>query len=138
MLQKTLSILKPDTVKNNITGSINAYIEKSGLRIIAQKMLLLTIKQAELFYHIHYDKAFFGELIEFMTSGPSIIQVLTGENAISRYRIIMGNTDPKKADKGTIRGDFANNIRENRIHGSDNLENANREISFFFAMCDLL
>ncbi|AAW71305.1 nucleoside-diphosphate kinase [Wolbachia endosymbiont of Brugia malayi] len=137
-IERTLSILKPDTVKNNIIGNINSYIEKSGLRIIAQKMMLLTKKQAELFYAIHKDRPFFGGLVEFMTSGPVIVQVLVGENAISKYRQIMGATDPKQADKGTIRGDFADDVNENRVHGSDSLENAHKEIAFFFAECELV
>lgn len=137
-IERTLSILKPDAVKNNITGSINSYIEKSGLKIIAQRMMMLTKKQAELFYGIHKDRPFFEELVEFMTSGSVIVQVLIGENAVSKYRQIMGATDPKQADKGTIRGDFANDISENRVHGSDSLENAHREIAFFFAECELV
>lgn len=137
-IEKTLSILKPDAVKNNITGKINSYIESSGLKIIAQKMMLLTKKQAELFYEIHKDRPFFGELVEFMTSGPVIVQVLVGENAVSKYRQIMGATDPKQADKGTIRGDFADDISENRVHGSDSLENARKEIAFFFAEHELV
>ncbi|MDG7055135.1 MAG: nucleoside-diphosphate kinase [Wolbachia endosymbiont of Penenirmus auritus] len=137
-IEKTLSILKPDAVRNNITGNINSYIEKSGLKIIAQKMMLLTRRQAELFYEIHKDRPFFGELVDFMTSGPVIVQVLVGENAVSKYRQIMGATDPKQADKGTIRGDFADDISENRVHGSDSLENARREIAFFFAECELV
>ncbi|MGL9758220.1 MAG: nucleoside-diphosphate kinase [Wolbachia sp.] len=137
-IERTLSILKPDAVKNNITGNVNSYIEKSGLKIIAQRMMLLTKKQAELFYEIHKDRPFFGELVEFMTSGSVIVQVLIGENAVSKYRQIMGATDPKQADKGTIRGDFANDISENRVHGSDSLENAHREIAFFFAECELV
>ncbi|MBS9530862.1 nucleoside-diphosphate kinase [Wolbachia endosymbiont of Rhagoletis cerasi] len=137
-IEKTLSILKPDAVKNNITGNINSYIEQSGLKITAQKMMLLTKKQAELFYEIHKDRPFFGELVEFMTSGSVIVQVLVGENAVSKYRQIMGATDPKQADKGTIRGDFADDISENRVHGSDSLENARKEIAFFFAECELV
>ncbi|OAM05055.1 MAG: nucleoside-diphosphate kinase [Wolbachia endosymbiont of Dactylopius coccus] len=137
-IERTLSILKPDAVKNNITGSINSYIEKSGLKIIAQRKMLLTKKQAELFYEIHKDRPFFGELVEFMTSGSVIVQVLIGENAVSKYRQIVGATDPKQADKGTIRGDFADDISENRVHGSDSLENAHREIAFFFAECELV
>ncbi|MDR0288696.1 MAG: nucleoside-diphosphate kinase [Rickettsiales bacterium] len=136
-IEKTLSILKPDAVRNNIIGNINSYIEKSGLKIIVQKMMLLTRRQAELFYEIHKDRPFFGELVEFMTSGSVIVQVLIGENAVSKYRQIMGATDPKQADKGTIRGDFADDISENRVHGSDSLENARREIAFFFAECEL-
>ncbi|OCA06861.1 nucleoside-diphosphate kinase [Wolbachia endosymbiont of Trichogramma pretiosum] len=137
-IERTLSILKPDAVKGNITGSINSYIEKSGLKIIAQRMMMLTKKQAELFYEIHRDRPFFVELVEFMTSGSVIVQVLIGENAVSKYRHIMGATDPKQADKGTIRGDFADDISENRVHGSDSLENAHREIAFFFAECELV
>lgn len=137
-IEKTLSILKPDAVKNNITGNINSYIEQSGLKITAQKMMLLTKKQAGLFYEIHKDRPFFGELVEFMTSGSVIVQVLVGENAVSKYRQIMGATDPKQADKGTIRGDFADDISENRVHGSDSLENAHKEIAFFFAECELV
>ncbi len=137
-IEKTLSILKPDAVKNNITGKINSYIESSGLKIIAQKMMLLTKKQAELFYEIQKDRPFFGELVEFMTSGSVIVQVLVGENAVSKYRQIMGATNPKQADKGTIRGDFADDISENRVHGSDSLENARKEIAFFFAECELV
>ncbi|MGL9689126.1 MAG: nucleoside-diphosphate kinase [Wolbachia sp.] len=137
-IEKTLSILKPDAVRSNITGNINSYIEKSGLKIIAQKIMLLTRRQAELFYEIHKDRPFFGELVEFMTSGSVIVQVLIGENAVSKYRQIMGATDPKQADKGTIRGDFADDISENRVHGSDSLENARREIAFFFAECELM
>ncbi|CCF78258.1 nucleoside diphosphate kinase [Wolbachia endosymbiont of Onchocerca ochengi] len=137
-IERTLSILKPDAVRNNITGNINSYIEKSGLKIIAQKMMLLTRRQAELLYEIHKDRPFFEELVEFMTSDPVIVQVLVGENAVSKYRQIMGATDPKRADKGTIRGDFADNISENRVHGSDSPENTRREIAFFFAECELV
>ncbi|BEP32150.1 MAG: nucleoside-diphosphate kinase [Wolbachia endosymbiont of Drosophila biauraria] len=137
-IERTLSILKSDAVKNNITGNINSYIEQSGLKITAQKMMLLTKKQAELFYEIHKDRPFFGELVEFMTSGSVVVQVLVGENAVSKYRQIMGATDPKQADKGTIRGDFADDISENRVHGSDSLKNARKEIAFFFAECELV
>ena len=137
-IEKTLSILKPDAVRKNITGKINSYIEDSGLKIIAQRMMLLTKKQAGQFYEIHKDRPFFGELVEFMTSGPVIVQVLVGENAVSKYRQIMGATDPKQADKGTIRGDFADDIGENRVHGSDSIENAHREIAFFFAEYELM
>lgn len=137
-IEKTLSILKPDAVKLNITGKINSYIENSGLKIIAQKMVLLTVKQAQLFYEIHKNRPFFSELVEFMTSGPVIVQVLVGENAISKYRKVMGATDPKQADKNTIRGDLADDIGENRVHGSDSIDNANREIAFFFAEYELL
>ncbi len=137
-MERTLSILKPDALKLNITGKINSYIENSGLKIIAQKLLLLTKKQAELFYEVHKDRPFFSELVEFLTSGPVIVQVLIGENAVSKYRKIMGATDPQQAEKGTIRGDFAENISENRVHGSDSTENALKEIAFFFAEYELL
>ncbi|MDD9331722.1 MAG: nucleoside-diphosphate kinase [Wolbachia sp.] len=137
-IEKTLSILKPDAVRHNITGKINSHIENSGLKIIAQRMMLLTKAQAEQFYEIHKDRPFFVELVKFMTSGPVVIQVLEGIDAVSKYRGIMGATDPKQADKGTIRSDFADDISENRVHGSDSIENAHREIAFFFAECELV
>ena len=136
--ERTLSILKPDTLKMNITGKANSYIESAGLRIISQKMILLTKRQAELFYDIHKDRSFFHELVEFMISGPVIVQVLFGENAVSQYRSIMGHTDPIQANKGTIRGDLARDISENRVHGSDSIENAYKEIAFFFAEYELV
>ena len=138
MLEKTLSILKPDVVKRNITGQVNSYIEKSGLRIIIQKMCLLTRHQAEEFYAIHKSQHFFLPLIDFMVSGPIVVQVLQGENAINLYREVMGATDPKKANPGTIRADFAENIDANCVHGSDSLDNAKREIGFFFSEYELL
>ena len=128
----TFSIIKPDATKRNITGSINEVIEKNGLRIIAQKRIKLTNEQAQQFYEVHNDKPFFKDLIEYMTSGPVIIQVLEGDNAIENYRKIMGATNPENADKGTIREKYALNIQENSVHGSDSLENANIEISYFF------
>ncbi|QKX01666.1 nucleoside-diphosphate kinase [Wolbachia endosymbiont of Cruorifilaria tuberocauda] len=137
-IEKTLSILKPDAVRNSITGNINSYIEKSGLKIIGQKMMLLTKRQAEFLYEAHKDRPFFEELVEFMVSDPIIVQVLAGESAVNKYRQIMGATDPKQADKGTIRGDFAGNISENRVHGSGSLEDAYREIPFFFAKYELM
>ncbi|MBV0899483.1 MAG: nucleoside-diphosphate kinase [Wolbachia endosymbiont of Fragariocoptes setiger] len=136
--ERTLSILKPDTLRMNITGKANSYIEGIGLKIISQKMMLLTKKQAELFYGVHKGRPFFHELIEFMTSGPVIVQVLSGENAVSQYRSIMGHTDPTQANKGTIRGDLARDISENRVHGSDSIENAYKEIAFFFAEYELV
>ncbi|GAT75798.1 nucleoside diphosphate kinase [Ehrlichia ruminantium] len=138
MLERTLSILKPDVVKRNIAGQVNSYIENSGLKIIIQKMCLLTRYQAEKFYEIHKSQVFFVPLVNFMISGPVVVQVLEGENAISLYREIMGATDPKKANSGTIRGDFAENIDANCVHGSDSLENAIREIRFFFSEYELL
>ncbi|OEY86464.1 nucleoside-diphosphate kinase [Wolbachia pipientis] len=137
-MDRTLSILKPDAVKLDLTGRINTYIENSGLKIIAQKMLSLTEKQAASFYHIHQERPFFIELVKFMTSGPVIVQVLFGKDAVSKYRAIMGDTDPKQAAKGTIRGDLASDISENRVHGSDSIDNANKEIAFFFAEYQLL
>ncbi|QGR02920.1 nucleoside-diphosphate kinase [Ehrlichia ruminantium] len=138
MLERTLSILKPDVVRRNIAGQVNSYIENSGLKIVIQKMCLLTRYQAEEFYAIHRSQAFFVPLIDFMVSGPVVVQVLEGENAISLYREIMGATDPKKARPGTIRADFAESIDANCVHGSDSLDNASREIRFFFSEYELL
>ncbi|CEI84720.1 nucleoside-diphosphate kinase [Ehrlichia minasensis] len=138
MLERTLSILKPDVVKRNITGKVNSYIENSGLKIIMQKMCLLTRFQAEKFYEIHKSQSFFVHLVDFMVSGTIVVQVLEGENAISLYRELMGATDPKKANPGTIRGDFAESIDANCVHGSDSLDNAIREIRFFFSDYELL
>jgi len=131
-MNKTFSIIKPDATKRNITGSINKIIEENNLRIVAQKRILLTQKKAEGFYSIHKDKPFFNDLIDYMTSGPVIVQVLEGENAVLQYRKIMGATNPEKAEKGTIRKEFALNIQENSVHGSDSDENAKIEIDFFF------
>ena len=131
-LERTFSILKPDATKRNITGAVNAIIEKGGLRIIAQKRVHITRAQAETFYGVHRERPFFGELVEFMTSGPVVVQVLEGEGAIAKYRDVMGATDPKKAAKGTIRADLANSIDENIVHGSDAPETAAREIAYFF------
>ena len=131
-MKQTFSIIKPDATKRNITGNINKVIEDSGLRIIAQKRIKLTNEQAENFYSIHKDKPFFGELIKYMTSEPVIVQVLSGENCVEKYRSIMGATNPENADEGTIRKLFALNIQENSVHGSDSEENAKIEIKFFF------
>jgi nucleoside-diphosphate kinase len=131
-MDQTFSIIKPDATKRNITGSINKVIEKSGLRIIAQKRIKLTIEQAESFYSVHKEKPFFGHLIEYMTSEPVVIQVLSGENCVEKYRSVMGATNPENADEGTIRKLFALNIQENSVHGSDSKENAKIEIDFFF------
>lgn len=138
MNENTLSILKPDVIKRNIIGKVISYIEQSELKVIAQKKMLLTKKQAELFYEIHKERPFFPDLVKFMTSGPVIVQALSGKDAVSRYRTIMGATDPKQADKGTIRGDLADNIDANCVHGSDSIENAKKEISFFFAGYELI
>tara|TARA_B100001175_G_C19197012_1_gene489473 strand:- start:224 stop:640 length:417 start_codon:yes stop_codon:yes gene_type:complete len=131
-MERTFSIIKPDATKRNITGSINKVIEENGLRIIAQKRIKLSIDQAENFYSIHKDKSFFRDLINFMTSEPVVIQVLSGDNCLQRYRTLMGATNPDIAEKGTIRNLFALNVQENSVHGSDSNENAENEINFFF------
>jgi nucleoside-diphosphate kinase len=131
-MNQTFSIIKPDATKRNITGSINKVIEDSGLRIIAQKRIKLTTDQAEQFYSVHNERPFFRDLIEYMTSEPVIVQVLSGENCVEKYRSVMGATNPENADEGTIRKLFALNIQENSVHGSDSLENAKIEIGFFF------
>ncbi len=131
-MDKTFSIIKPDATKRNITGSIIKVIEESGLRIIAQKRVKLSISQAESFYAVHKERPFFKDLVEYMTSEPVVVQVLTGENAIEKYRSIMGATNPEDAEKGTIRNLFALNVQENSVHGSDSPENALIEINFFF------
>ena len=131
-MNRTFSIIKPDATKRNITGAINKIIEENNLVIIAQRRIKLSKDKAEGFYSVHRDKPFFNDLIEYMTSGPVIIQVLEGDNAIENYRKIMGATNPENADKGTIREKYALNIQENSVHGSDSIENANIEISYFF------
>jgi nucleoside-diphosphate kinase len=131
--QRTLSIIKPDATRRNLTGRINAALEDSGLRIIAQKRIRLTSTHAEAFYSVHKERPFFRGLVEFMTSGPVVVQVLEGEDAVAKYREVMGATDPKKASPGTIRAQFAENIEANSVHGSDSAENAAAEIAFFFA-----
>ena len=132
MMNKTFSIIKPDATKRNITGSINKVIENSGLRIIAQKRIKLSTDQAENFYSVHKERPFFRDLVQYMTSEPVVVQVLSGENCVEKYRSIMGATNPENADKGTIRKLFALNVQENSVHGSDSEENAKIEISFFF------
>ena len=131
-MEQTFSIIKPDATKRNITGSINKVIEDSGLRIIAQKRIKLSTDQAENFYSIHKERPFFSDLVQYMTSEPVIVQVLSGENCVEKYRSIMGATNPENADEGTIRKLFALNVQENSVHGSDSNENAKIEISFFF------
>jgi nucleoside-diphosphate kinase len=131
-LERTFSILKPDATERNLTGAINAMIEKAGLRIVAQKRVRITKAQAERFYGVHKDRPFFGELVQFMTSGPVVVQVLEGENAIAKYREVMGATDPSKAADGTIRKAHAKSIGENSVHGSDAPETAVKEIAQFF------
>jgi nucleoside-diphosphate kinase len=131
-LEQTLSIIKPDAVGQNMIGNIIEYFEREGLSVVAIKMLHLTDTQAKTFYAVHKERPFFQELVEFMTSGPVIVMVLQGENAVARNREIMGATDPAKATAGTIRADFATSIDRNAIHGSDSLQTAKTEIAFFF------
>ena len=137
-LQRTLSIIKPDATKRNITGSINKIIEDNGLRIIAQKRIILSKDKAEDFYFIHKDKPFFNDLIHYMTSEPVIVQVLKSENAVVKYREVMGSTNPKDANSGTIRKLYGLNIQENAVHGSDSNENAKKEIEYFFDDIELV
>ena len=137
-IENTLSIIKPDATKRNITGSINAKFEKAGLNLIAQKRLQLTKEMAQKFYGVHKDRPFFNDLVDFMISGPVIAQVLRGENAIKINREVMGATNPRDAAKGTIRNEFAESIEANSVHGSDSLENAKSEIAFFFAEIELI
>lgn len=137
-IQRTFSIIKPDATKRNLTGAVNAKIEAAGLRIIAQKRIRMTREQAETFYGVHKDRPFFGELVEFMISEPVVVQVLEGENAIAKYRDVMGATDPAEAVDGTIRKDFALSKGENSVHGSDAPETAAEEIAYFFAGLDIV
>jgi nucleoside-diphosphate kinase len=132
-LERTFSIIKPDATARNLTGAINAMIEQAGLRIVAQKRVLITRAQAETFYAVHRERPFFGELVDFMISGPVVVQVLEGENALAAYRDLMGATDPAKAASGTIRKAFAKSIGENSVHGSDAGATAGVEIAQFFA-----
>ncbi|MDP3256677.1 MAG: nucleoside-diphosphate kinase [Bosea sp. (in: a-proteobacteria)] len=132
-VQRTFSILKPDATRRNLTGAVNAVIEKAGLRIVAQKRIQMTKAQAETFYAVHSARPFFGELVEFMTSGPVVVQVLEGEDAIAKYREVMGATNPANAAEGTIRKLFAESVGENTVHGSDAPETAAVEIAQFFA-----
>jgi nucleoside-diphosphate kinase len=132
-LERTFSILKPDATERNLTGAINAMIEQAGLRIVGQKRVRITKEQAQQFYAVHKERPFFGELVEFMTSGPVVVQVLEGENAIAKYREVMGATDPAKAAANTIRKVHARSIGENSVHGSDSAENAAVEIGQFFS-----
>jgi nucleoside-diphosphate kinase len=132
-LERTLSIIKPDATRRDLTGKINARFEERGLRVVAQKRLRLSRAQAEQFYAVHRARPFFNDLVSFMISGPVVVQVLEGENAVALNREIMGATDPAKAAPGTIRRDFAESIEANSVHGSDSAENAQREVAFFFA-----
>jgi len=132
-LERTFSIIKPDATRRNITGQVAARLEEGGLRIVAQKRINMSREQAEGFYAVHRERPFFNDLVAFMTSGPVVVQVLEGENAVARNREIMGATNPADADAGTIRKDFAESIEANSVHGSDSLENAKIEIDFFFS-----
>ncbi|HTJ15334.1 MAG TPA: nucleoside-diphosphate kinase [Steroidobacteraceae bacterium] len=136
-LERTLSIVKPDGVQKNVIGNVYRRFEDAGLRIVAARMMQLTLAQAEGFYAVHRERPFFKDLTRYMSSGPVVVQVLEGENAVAKNRELMGATDPKKADKGTIRGDLATSIEENVVHGSDSAENARTEIAYFFAAADL-
>jgi nucleoside-diphosphate kinase len=136
--ERTLSIIKPDATRRNLTGAINDRFEKAGLRIVAQKRLQLTRAQAEGFYAVHRERPFFGSLVEFMTSGPVVVQVLEGEDGVARNREVMGATNPANAAAGTIRKDFAESIEANSVHGSDSPENAAIEIAFFFAGIEIV
>lgn len=133
MAERTLSIIKPDAVKKNVVGKIIDRFESNGLKIAAMRKLVLSEKNAMDFYAIHKERPFFRDLVSFMTSGPVVVMVLEGENAVKKNRDLMGETDPKKAAKGTIRADFADSIDANAVHGSDSLENAKNEIAFFFS-----
>ena len=137
-LERTFSILKPDVTRRNLTGAVNARIEAAGLRIVAQKRVHMTRAQAETFYGVHRERPFFGELVDFMVSGPVVVQVLEGENAILRYREVMGATNPANAAEGTVRKRFAADIERNCIHGSDAPETAEQELRFFFSASELL
>jgi len=137
-VERTLSIIKPDATRRNLTGKINARFEEAGLRIVAQKRIRLTKEQAEKFYEVHAERSFFDALVAFMTSGPVIVQVLEGENAVMANRDIMGATNPANAAPGTIRRDFAESIEANSVHGSDSPENAASEIKFFFSKSEIV
>ena len=137
-VERTFSIIKPDATERNLTGAINAIIEEAGLRIVAQRKVRITREQAETFYAVHRARPFFGELVDFMISGPVVVQVLEGENAIAKYRDIMGATDPAKAAPGTIRKLHAKSIGENSVHGSDAPDTAAKEIAQFFAGNDIV
>ncbi len=132
MTERTFSIIKPDATRRNLTGKVNAVIEDAGLRIVAQRRIQMTEAQAKKFYEVHAERPFYGELVEFMTSAPVVVQVLEGDNAVARYREVMGATNPENADEGTIRKLYAVSVGENSVHGSDSAENAAIEIAQFF------
>lgn len=137
-VERTLSIIKPDATRRNLTGRVNAKFEEAGLRIVAQKRLKLSAEQAGAFYAVHRERPFYNDLVSFMTSGPVVVQVLEGENAVARNREIMGATNPANAAPGTIRKEFAESIEANSVHGSDSAENAATEIAFFFAGTEIV
>ena len=137
-IEQTLSIIKPDATKRNLTGKINSKLEDSGLKIIAQKRILLSKTQAEDFYKVHQERPFYNDLVKFMISGPVVVQVLEGENAVSKNRDVMGATNPDEAEDGTIRKEFAVSLEANSVHGSDSLKNAKIEIAFFFSQIELV
>ena len=138
MTERTFSIIKPDATRRNLTGKVNAVIEDAGLRIVAQKRILMSRAQAEKFYEVHNERPFFGELVEFMTSAPVVVQVLEGDNAVARYREVMGATNPAQAADGTIRKLYAESVGENSVHGSDSLDNATIEIAQFFTEAEIV
>jgi nucleoside-diphosphate kinase len=136
-IERTFSIIKPDATRRNLTGKITDRLESAGLRVVASRRIHMTRAQAEAFYGVHRERPFFGDLVKFMTSGPVVVQVLEGENAVAKNREVMGATNPANAAPGTIRKDFAESIEANSAHGSDSVENAAIEIAFFFAGCDI-
>ncbi|MDA0704932.1 MAG: nucleoside-diphosphate kinase [Proteobacteria bacterium] len=137
-VERTLSIIKPDATRRNLTGAVNAKLEEAGLRIVAQRRIHLTRGQAEAFYAVHKERPFYGDLCKFMTSGPVVVQVLQGEGAVARNREVMGATNPTDAAEGTIRKAFAESIEANSVHGSDSAENAANEIAYFFSGCEIV
>ena len=136
-IERTFSMIKPDATKRNLTGAITAKLEEAGLRVVASKRVWMSLREAEAFYAVHKERPFFGELTEFMSSGPTVVQVLEGENAILANRELMGATNPKEAAAGTIRADFASSIDANAVHGSDSAASAEREISYFFTEAEI-
>ena len=138
MAERTFSIIKPDATERNLTGRVNTVIENAGLRIVGQKRIRMSRAQAEKFYEVHKARPFFGELVDFMTSGPVVVQVLEGDNAVAKYREVMGATNPAQADKGTIRQLYAKSVGENSVHGSDSQDNARIEIAQFFTEAEIV
>ena len=137
-VERTFSIIKPDATRRNLTGAVNAKLEAAGLRIVGQKRVQLSEAQAKAFYAVHKERPFYGELVSFMISGPVVVQVLEGENAVAKNREIMGATNPANAEAGTIRKEFAESIEANSVHGSDSLENAKNEIAYFFSESEIV